>query len=79
MNVINRFYKNINEDLSKFSSLFVHIINPYKTQNKNSNLKAYYHKKNAIYDSTYKDWEKINKDYIAIGNDIRKAIKTYAE
>ncbi|MFQ3801669.1 hypothetical protein BU097_02265 [Staphylococcus xylosus] len=74
MNVINKFYKNINKDINKFSSSFANIISPHDKKRNINKLNVYYHKK----DNTSEDWKKIKGDYTKIGNDIRKAIKNYA-
>lgn len=74
MNIINKFYKNINKDLNKFSSSFVNVIVPLNKKRYLNNINVYYHKKN----NSSEDWKKIKGDYYKVGNDIRKAIKNYA-
>lgn len=74
MNIISKFYKNINKDLNKFSSSFANIISPHDKKRYINNVNVYYQKKG----SSSEDWKKINGDYHKVGNDIRKAIKNYA-
>jgi len=74
MNIINKFYKNINKDINRFSSSFTNIISPHDKKKTINNVNVYYHKKDKISE----DWKKINGDYTKVGNDIRKAIKNYA-
>ncbi|ALN76741.1 hypothetical protein GJU84_04940 [Staphylococcus chromogenes] len=74
MNIISKFYKNINKDLGKFSSSFAKIISPTDKQTYINNANVYQHQ-----NSSSEDWKKINGDYCRVGNDIRKAIKNYAK
>lgn len=74
MNLINKFYNNLNKDITKFSRTFVNIVTPYRNNHSVTNIKVYYQKNNSFHN----DWRKIKGDYTKIGNDIKKAIKLYA-
>ncbi len=77
MNVISKLSENISKEVVEFSnSISKIVVKSHQIPNQITSYTKSYSNKNDI---MKQDWKKINNDYSAIGNDMRKAIVKHAK
>lgn len=77
MNIILKLSENISKEVFEFSNSISKII--VKSHDIPKQITSYTKSYSNTNDIMKQDWKKINNDYSAIGNDMRKAIVKYAK